>query len=165
MRSVSPFSGITAPFFTCCLLWLGLAFPGLAGCSLMDGCIVLLFLLAEHAMYASVAGMLRVSAGGCVVAAAGGCVAWGAVLRVKKRQRVRESFWGVAVCRARRAKADRLWGKALTISINVSFTMRGRIISGILHPSTPSNNSSRSRGKSNDIKHQWSSQEGCSPKQ
>ena len=72
---------------------------------------------------------------------------------------------GVAVCRARRAKADRLLGKALTFWINVSFTMRGRIISGILHPSTPSNNSFLSRGKSNDIYHQWSSQEGCSPKQ
>ena len=61
--------------FTCGLLWLGLVFPGLAGCSLMDGCIVLPFLLAEHATGVPVVGMLRVSAGGGVVAAAGGCVA------------------------------------------------------------------------------------------
>lgn len=67
-------------------LWWGLVFPGLAGCSGMESCIVLLFLLAEHAMYCLCCGN---AAGfrwrGGVVAAAGGCLAWGVVLRVKER--------------------------------------------------------------------------------
>lgn len=66
---------------------------------------------------------------------------------------MRESFWVWRSAVPVGLKADRLLGKALTFSINVSFTMRGRIISGILHPSTPSNKSSLSRGKSNDIYH------------
>lgn len=71
----------------------GAGFPRAGGLFGNGSGIVLLFLLAEHATGVPVAGMLQVSAGGGVVAASGGCVAWGAVLRVKERQLVRESFW------------------------------------------------------------------------
>lgn len=86
------------PWDNCTLFYLllavaGAGFPRAGGLFGNGSGIVLLFLLAEHATGVPVAGMLRVSAGGGVVAAAGGCLAWGAVLRVKKRQRVRESFW------------------------------------------------------------------------
>lgn len=77
----------------------------------MDGCIVLLFLLAEHATGVPVVGMLQVSSGGGVVAVAGGCLVWGAVLRVKKQQRVRESFWVWRAAVPVGLKAARLWGK------------------------------------------------------
>lgn len=109
------------PWDNCTLFYLLLAVAGAGGLFGNGSGIVLLFLLAEHAMYCLCCGnCCGFPLARCCCGFWGLC-GLGCLSSRKETAASVGKLLGVAGCRARRAKADRLLGKALTFSINCFF--------------------------------------------